>query len=49
VSIVRASIAEVEIGDDKDDHRHLSIEVKYVSGTACGAAAQWTLTVTGHT
>lgn len=39
----------ISFGDDKDDHRYLSIEVRYVSGTACGPAAQWTLTVAGHT
>lgn len=36
-------------GDDKDDHRYLSIEVRYVSGTKCGAEAQWKLTIAGHT
>jgi len=36
----------ISFGDDQDDHRWLSIEVRYVSGTACGADAEWTLTVT---
>jgi len=39
----------ISFGDDKDDHRYLSIEVRYVSGTKCGSEAQWKLTVAGHT
>lgn len=33
----------------KDDSVWLSIEVRYVSGSECGAAAEWTLVVQGHT
>jgi len=33
----------------EDDSVWLSIEVEYVSGSACGPNAEWTLTVTGHT
>jgi hypothetical protein len=33
----------------KDDSVWLCIEVRYVSGTECGPAAEWTLTVKGHT
>lgn len=40
---------DIDFGDDNDDHRYLSIEVRCVSGSACGAAAQWSLTVAGHT
>jgi hypothetical protein len=31
-----------------DDGRWLSLEVRYISGSACGADAKWTLTVKGH-
>ncbi len=33
----------------KDDSLWLCIEVRYVSGKDCGAAAQWSLSVQGHT
>jgi hypothetical protein len=33
----------------KDDTRWLCIEVRYVLGNDCGAAAQWNLTIQGHT
>ena len=32
-----------------DDSRWISIEVRYLSGTACGPTDLWTLTVEGHT
>lgn len=32
-----------------NDNRWYAIEVRYVSGEACGAEAQWTLQVKGHT
>jgi hypothetical protein len=32
-----------------DDGRWIVFEVRYTGGSACGAAAQWTLTVTGNT
>jgi hypothetical protein len=31
------------------DNRTILFEVRYISGMACGAAAQWTLTIAGHT
>lgn len=50
VESVKSSWSDaIEFGDDKDDHRYLSIEVKYISGSACGADAEWKLTVKGHT
>jgi hypothetical protein len=39
----------ISLGDDEDDHHYLNIEVRYISGTACGAAAEWSLTIAGHT
>jgi hypothetical protein len=33
----------------EDDSKWLDIEVRYVSGTLCGAAAEWTLTIEGKT
>ncbi len=33
----------------EDDSVWLIVEVRYVSGDACDAAAQWTLTIQGHT
>jgi hypothetical protein len=32
-----------------NDDRWVTLEVRYVSGQACGGAAKWTLTVAGHT
>jgi hypothetical protein len=32
-----------------NDDRWITLEVRYVSGQLCGAAAKWTLTVEGHT
>ncbi|AUX39442.1 uncharacterized protein SOCE26_008340 [Sorangium cellulosum] len=32
-----------------ETNRWLSIEVRYVSGTACGSDATWTLTIIGNT
>jgi hypothetical protein len=32
-----------------DDSRWVLFEVRYVSGDLCGGAAQWTLTIAGHT
>jgi|HubBroStandDraft_6_1064221.scaffolds.fasta_scaffold345013_3 hypothetical protein len=36
-------------GSDGTTNRWLVFEVRYISGTACGSAAQWTLTVAGNT
>jgi hypothetical protein len=33
----------------EDDSVWLSIEVRYVSGTECDAASEWTLEIQGHT
>ena len=32
-----------------EDGRWITIEVRHVGGTGCGASAQWTLTVKGNT
>jgi hypothetical protein len=36
-------------GGNGNGTRWVLFEVRYISGTACGAAAQWTLTIAGHT
>lgn len=36
----------IDFGDDKDDHRWISVEVRYVSGSACDDDARWTLAIT---
>jgi hypothetical protein len=33
----------------EDDDRWVSIQVVHISGGMCGAGAEWTVTVTGHT